>query len=50
MSMGCKEFASHGDGLLPLPVHILFVLNYGRGLPYDLREGIAPNHSSFGAL
>jgi len=25
----------------------LFDLNYGRGLPYDLREGVALNHSSF---
>jgi hypothetical protein len=28
----------------------LFDLNYGRGLPYDLREGIALNKSSFFVL
>jgi len=28
----------------------LFDLNYGRGLPYDLREGIALNKSSFYVL
>jgi len=28
----------------------LFDLEYGRGLPYDLREGTAPNESSFYVL
>jgi hypothetical protein len=46
----CASCAHVKTKLPTREICLLFDLNYGRGLPYDLREGISLNESSFCVL